>query len=523
MKHLLLHLGRVAVIALLVILTGLAAWGLVDSAGASGVLSSLFAGPPPTMISYQGMVQVDGSPYNGTGYFKFAVVSSASGNGPTNYWANDGRASGEPSAAVPLTVSKGLFNVLLGDPSLSGMSQPLGDSVFSETNTYLRVWFSRNAAGPFEALEPNQRIASVAYALRAKYADNSLPGPSGPTGPVGATGPTGPTGPIGPQGETGPSGPSGPTGETGPSGPTGPAGPAGPQGETGPTGEIGPTGVMGPSGPQGEAGPTGETGPTGPTGPAGATGSQGQTGPQGVAGLMGPTGPAGPNPLAGVSCSAGQILQWNGTAWICVNRIQVSTSSPACNSTLQGTLHWNVNTQVLEVCLSDGRWETFLTVRNIVLYSGGRHDGNLGGRAGADAICTSAAGGVPGYSNYHAFLSVNADDEIRDMPANYGVPTNAPIYAPNHYLIANNWSDLLDGSIRISLTAASILPDNRFWWAGSETNGAFLDYYYCGGWVTSSTSMSGGTGLSWRSDSVWISGYHYPCSDTTTYLLCLAY
>jgi len=499
MKRFLPHLGQVAIITILVTLTGMAGWGVVDNVGASGLLRTLFAGPPPTMISYQGLVQVDGSPYNGTGYFKFAIVDSTTGNGTSNYWANDGTASGEPAAAVPLAVGNGLFNVLLGDTSLAGMSQTLDDSVFSETDTYLRVWFSQSTGGPFEALEPNQRFTSVAYALRARYADNSLPGPSGPTGPVGETGPTGPTGSTGPQGETGPTGAAGPTGETGPQGVAGLTGAMGPQGASGPTG---------PMGPQGVAGPTGAAGPQGVAGPAGP---------------MGPSGPSGPNPLAGVSCSAGQILQWNGTAWICVNRIQVSTSSPACNSTLQGTLHWNVNTQVLEVCLSDGRWETFLTVRNIVLYSGGRHDGNLGGRAGADAICTSAAGGVPGYSNYRAFLSVNADDEIRDMPANYEVPTNAPIYAPNHYLIASNWSDLLDGSIRISLTAASILPDNRFWWAGSETNGAFLDYYYCGGWVTSSTSMSGGTGLSWKSDSTWISGYHYPCSDTTTYLLCLAY
>jgi hypothetical protein len=59
------------------------------------------------------------------------------------------------------------------------------DTVFSESDTYLRVWFSQNAGGPFEALEPNRRIASVGYALHAKYADN--PGPTGPQGPNGNT------------------------------------------------------------------------------------------------------------------------------------------------------------------------------------------------------------------------------------------------------------------------------------------------------------------------------------------------
>ena len=231
MKHQLLHLGQMIIIVILVTLTGLAAWGLVDSASASGALSRLFSGPPPTLISYQGVVHVSGSAYDGVGYFKFAVVSSATGSGASNYWANDGTASGEPAVAVPLTVSKGLFNVLLGDPSLAGMSQALSETAFSETNTYLRVWFSQNAAGPFEALEPNQRIASVAYALHAKYAEN---GPSGPSGPTGIQGPSGPEGETGPQGSIGATGPIGPSG--GPTGPTGPTGATGPRGFEGPTG-----------------------------------------------------------------------------------------------------------------------------------------------------------------------------------------------------------------------------------------------------------------------------------------------
>ena len=76
-------------------------------------------GNAPAMINYQGTVHVDGRPYDGTGHFKFAIVDAATGNGTTNYWANDGTGSGEPRAAVPLTVHGGLFNVLLGDTSLS--------------------------------------------------------------------------------------------------------------------------------------------------------------------------------------------------------------------------------------------------------------------------------------------------------------------------------------------------------------------------------------------------------------------
>ena len=303
------QLHRLRILPLIVVGTVLAGLWTAGAVGASPPLGPLFSGPPPTMINYQGTINVNGSPYSGTGYFKFAIVNSSTGDGAANYWANDGAASGEPATAVPLAVSNGLFNVLLGDTSVGGMTQTIQDSVFSETNTFLRVWFSQSAGGPFEALEPNQRIASVAYALHAKYADN--PGPAGPPGPQGVPGPTGPIGPEGPQGPVGPSGPQGPQGDPGPAGPPGPrglqgdpgpTGPAGPEGPQGPQGDPGPTGPPGPQGPQGDPGPTGpqgDPGPTGPTGPQGPQGDPGPAGPQGPQGDQGPTGPQGDQGPAG--------------------------------------------------------------------------------------------------------------------------------------------------------------------------------------------------------------------------------
>lgn len=146
---------------------------LAVTASASAPLRTLFApaAPPPTLISYQGFVKVSGSPYTGAGHFKFAVMDAASGDGTTNYWANDGTASGEPSASVSRAVTGGLFDVMLGDTSVAGMTQAITQSAFTQTTTYLRVWFSQTAGGPFQALEPNQRIGSAAYALRAQRAE----------------------------------------------------------------------------------------------------------------------------------------------------------------------------------------------------------------------------------------------------------------------------------------------------------------------------------------------------------------
>jgi hypothetical protein len=175
-KRTLQHLYRTGGLSLLLMGLMLAAFWMANTASASSPMQRLFAGPPPTMVNYQGTVHVDGSPFTGPGYFKFAIVDSATGDGSTNYWANDATGSGEPGTVVPLIVEGGLFNVLLGDTGLTGVSELLDDTVFSETDTYLRVWFSTNPGGPFEALEPNQRIASVPYALRAKYAESAPPG-----------------------------------------------------------------------------------------------------------------------------------------------------------------------------------------------------------------------------------------------------------------------------------------------------------------------------------------------------------
>jgi hypothetical protein len=158
-------------------LTGLAAIVLVvallAATGPTGAQSGA-----PTVVSYQGQVTVGGTPYDGTGYFKFAVVNAA---GDTTYWSNDGTASGEPANAVQLTVSNGLFNVLLGDTSLANMTA-LPASAFDGTERYLRVWFSSDGSS-FDLLSPDRRIAAVPYALQAEEARNAwaLTGNAGTT------------------------------------------------------------------------------------------------------------------------------------------------------------------------------------------------------------------------------------------------------------------------------------------------------------------------------------------------------
>ena len=116
----------------------------------------------PSVVSYQGQVTVEGTPYDGTGYFKFAIVDPP---GTMTHWSNDGTSTGggEPAAGVPLPVSGGLFNVLLGDTTLPGMSEPLNNAAFGGNQShlrYLRVWFSADGS-TYQQLSPDRRIAAV--------------------------------------------------------------------------------------------------------------------------------------------------------------------------------------------------------------------------------------------------------------------------------------------------------------------------------------------------------------------------
>jgi len=83
------------------------------------------------------------------------------------FWSNDGTSSsgGQPTASVPLPVTKGLYSVLLGDTTLSNMTA-LPASVFANPGVWLRVWFSDGTTG-FQQLTPDQRLAAVGYAIMA--------------------------------------------------------------------------------------------------------------------------------------------------------------------------------------------------------------------------------------------------------------------------------------------------------------------------------------------------------------------
>jgi len=163
----------------------------------------------------------------------------------------------------------------------------------------------------------------------------------------------------------------------------------------------------------------------------------------------------------------------------------------------------------------------------IILYQandGANFDGNLGGRAGADALCAASTNRPAGYTNYRAFISTSASDEIRDMPTNYSVPTNLPITGPGPGFtqVATNWANLLDGGIDATLSAAGVAPGDQRWWSGSSSDGQ-LGSSNCTGWTTNSVDVGGEGGNSTLTTAGWMNDFTVPCSVSNRLVLCIAY
>ena len=160
-------------------------------------LVTLASAQVPQMINYQGRVAV-GDPavnFDGTGEFRFALVNE---DGSTSYWSNDGTSTdgSEPTGAVSLPVTKGLYSVLLGDARLANMTA-IPASVFANADVHLWVWFDDGMNGS-QLLMSDQRIAAVGYARLAstvidgaitssKLADDAVTSDKIATGAVGDT------------------------------------------------------------------------------------------------------------------------------------------------------------------------------------------------------------------------------------------------------------------------------------------------------------------------------------------------
>ena len=151
---------------------------------------------------------------------------------------------------------------------------------------------------------------------------------------------------------------------------------------------------------------------------------------------------------------------------------------------------------------------------NILYSAGSSYDGNLTSRSNADSLCNSAK--PSGTSQGYAFASFSNTEEIVDLPNTQNINTNLNIKSSSGKLIAENWSDLLDGSIYMSLESAGVTTNS--WWSFSTANGNW-DSTNCSGGT--SNSVQGKVGEATSISSQWLSRTNRSCANNYD-LICIA-
>ena len=133
------------------------------------VHSSVSAAPPysvPATFTYQSSIYVDDEPFDGTGYFKVAIVDATG----ATLWSNDGTSvdGSEPANSVSIAVNEGIFEVPLGDTTIPGMG-PIDLLTLDTDNTlYVHSWFSDGSHG-FSEFTPPIKVTSSMYAVNSQF------------------------------------------------------------------------------------------------------------------------------------------------------------------------------------------------------------------------------------------------------------------------------------------------------------------------------------------------------------------
>ena len=113
-----------------------------------------------TPVPHSGHIAIDGTPFWGTGQFKFAIVDS-SGN---SLWTQDGSTTATPTGYVSLEVKNGFYSLHLGDESIAGMKALPASALVSVQKAFLQVWFSKDGSS-FQRIGVDLALGASPFAL----------------------------------------------------------------------------------------------------------------------------------------------------------------------------------------------------------------------------------------------------------------------------------------------------------------------------------------------------------------------
>jgi hypothetical protein len=166
-------------------------------------------------------------------------------------------------------------------------------------------------------------------------------------------------------------------------------------------------------------------------------------------------------------------------------------------------------------------------VVNRVFVTSANYDGNLGGLEGADAICQTTADGAGLGGVWKAWLSDSTTPAASRM-----IHSVNPYKLLNGTTIANNWTDLTDGSVMapVNITEQGIPAARPFLtWTNTKSNGEIQDppapglYQSCNNWTSNAsnvTTIRGATG-STSGKSTWTSNFSSQACGVQIKLYCI--
>jgi hypothetical protein len=158
-----------------------------------------------------------------------------------------------------------------------------------------------------------------------------------------------------------------------------------------------------------------------------------------------------------------------------------------------------------------------VVVAKMVFLTSTKHDGNLGGLAGADGICNSLAGqqGIGGA--FKAWLSAD-----NGSPSSRFTKSTVPYTLHDGTVIAVNYADLTDGSLASPINMDELgmsypMVDGAVW-SHTSRFGVRSAGEHCDNW-TNGGAGTGFYGLSISTDFRWTEQANQPCF-TNARLIC---
>ena len=158
------------------------------------------------------------------------------------------------------------------------------------------------------------------------------------------------------------------------------------------------------------------------------------------------------------------------------------------------------------------------TSKRVFMSRSPRPGGAYGGLAGADAECQADADAQGFGGTFYAWLSTDSTDD----PESRFTRATVPYVEVNGGTVANNWTDLTDGSIGHAITneANGSSSFSCGVWTNTNTDGtARNNTDNCNGWTSNGSSLSARHGAYNSTGSAWTASNNNTC-DNAYCLLC---